>query len=169
VTGLALAVRHPGRLRTLVAHEPPLLTLLPDAEERLASTDENIAIYHREGVGAAWMRFMSDAGYELRGHDALPPPHEPSERELYDSARFFVHELRFTVGHRPDVEALKTGPTRVVVGIGDESGQLLTNRTTAELADLLGIARVRFPGGHTGFIDHPEKFAEILRTVLLED
>ena len=31
LTGLALAVRHPGRLRTLVAHEPPLIPVLPDA------------------------------------------------------------------------------------------------------------------------------------------
>src|SRR6266536_6055832 len=36
VTGLALVTRHPGRLRTLVAHEPPLQVLLPDAAERRA-------------------------------------------------------------------------------------------------------------------------------------
>ena len=31
VTGLALVTRSPGRIGTLVAHEPPLLGLLPDA------------------------------------------------------------------------------------------------------------------------------------------
>src|SRR5918997_1040576 len=39
VTGLALVTRNPGRVRTLVAHEPPLLALLPDAPERHAGTE----------------------------------------------------------------------------------------------------------------------------------
>jgi pimeloyl-ACP methyl ester carboxylesterase len=42
VTGLALVARHPGRVRTLVAHEPPLLELLPDAAEQRAATDDMI-------------------------------------------------------------------------------------------------------------------------------
>ncbi|MFF1644665.1 alpha/beta fold hydrolase [Streptomyces sp. NPDC058240] len=33
VTGLALVARHPARVRTLVAHEPPVMELLPDAVE----------------------------------------------------------------------------------------------------------------------------------------
>lgn len=33
VTGLALATRHPEQVRTLVAHEPPLVEVLPDAEQ----------------------------------------------------------------------------------------------------------------------------------------
>jgi clorobiocin/coumermycin A biosynthesis protein CloN7/CouN7 len=33
VTGLALVSQHPDRITTLVAHEPPLILLLADAEE----------------------------------------------------------------------------------------------------------------------------------------
>ena len=36
VTGLALVARHPGRVGTLVAHEPPLALFLPEAEEARA-------------------------------------------------------------------------------------------------------------------------------------
>jgi pimeloyl-ACP methyl ester carboxylesterase len=53
VTGLALAARYPGRIRTLVAHEPPLLELLPDAAEQRAKTDDVVATFHRHGVAAA--------------------------------------------------------------------------------------------------------------------
>ena len=31
VTGLSVVARYPGRIRTFIAHEPPLLELLPDA------------------------------------------------------------------------------------------------------------------------------------------
>ena len=40
VTALALVARHPARVRTLVAHEPPLLELLPDAEQQRAATED---------------------------------------------------------------------------------------------------------------------------------
>ena len=36
VNALALVARHPGQVRTLVAHEPPLATVLPDQKEALA-------------------------------------------------------------------------------------------------------------------------------------
>ena len=73
VTGLAMVTRHPERVRTLVAHEPPLLELLPDAEEQRAATEDIVETFHRDGIGAAWMKFMSNAGFDLGGEGAPPP------------------------------------------------------------------------------------------------
>jgi pimeloyl-ACP methyl ester carboxylesterase len=165
VTGLALVARHPRRVRTLVAHEPPLLGLLPDAEERHAGTDEIIATYHREGVGPAFARFMVTAGYTEEDLAAMPMG-EPSEQDLADSARFFAHELRWTTRYLPDVAALTAGPARVVVGVGAESGKLLTQRTSAALAERLGTEPAEFPGEHGGFMEQPEAFADTLRKLL---
>ncbi|MFD6952025.1 hydrolase [Nocardiopsis sp. TSRI0078] len=165
VTALALAQRHPDRVRTAVAHEPPLMELLPDAAEQRAATEELIATYHREGLFAARERFAANAGFPRRGSGEAPAE-EPSEQMLADSTRFYVHELRHTTGYVPDTGALKAGPVRVVVGLGADSGPLLTSRTCAALADLLGTAPVTFPGGHGGFTDDPEGFAAVLRDVL---
>ncbi|MFF1480152.1 alpha/beta fold hydrolase [Streptomyces sp. NPDC058301] len=169
VTGLALVARHPGRVRTLVAHEPPLLELLPDAAEQRAATEDIIATFHRDGVGAAWMKFMANAGFQVGGDEAgapTPPPGEPSAQDLADSARFFAHELRHTTRYLPDSAALTTGPTRVVVGLGADSGSLITYGTSTALADLLGTKPVEFPGDHGGFVGRPSEFAGILRGVL---
>lgn len=163
VTGLALVARHPSRVRVLVAHEPPLLQLLPDAAERHAATEETIDAFHRDGLQAAWMKFMADAGY---GDDATGPPGEPSEQDLSDSARFFGHELRGTTRYQPDIAALRDGPARVVVGIGADSGGLLTYRTSTALAERLGTSPVEFPGEHVGFLGQPHEFAEALRKAL---
>ena len=54
VTGLALVARHPGRVGTLVAHEPPLLELLPDAAARRANTEDIIETFRTQGQPAAW-------------------------------------------------------------------------------------------------------------------
>ncbi|MFC5804205.1 alpha/beta fold hydrolase [Streptomyces formicae] len=167
VTGLALVERHPDRVRTLVAHEPPLLELLPDAAEQRAATDDIIETFHREGMGAAWMKFMSNAGFDLGGDDEPAPPQgEPSPQDLADSARFFAHELRGTALYVPDIAALTAGPARVVVGIGAASGSLLTYRTSVALAGRLGAPPAEFPGDHGGFMGQPKEFAEVLRKVL---
>lgn len=171
VTGLALATRYPGRVRTLVAHEPPLLELLPDAPRRRAATEEIIATFHRDGVEAAWTAFMVNAGFDLSDPHAGPPPGpEPTAgelaKQLADSARFFDHELRHTTRYVPDVAALGAGPARIVVGLGAESGHLLTDATTRALAALLDQEPVIFPGDHGGFMGVPGEFASTLRAVL---
>jgi pimeloyl-ACP methyl ester carboxylesterase len=169
VTGLALVARHPGRVRTLVAHEPPLLELLPDAAEQRAATDDMIETFHRHGAGAAWMKFMTHAGFDVGGQDdqaGAPGPQEPSEQDLAESARFFDHELQPTTRYLPDVAALTGGPARVVVGIGVDSGHLITYRTSIALARLLGTPPIEFPGDHGGFLGQPEEFAKRLTEVL---
>jgi len=178
VTGLALVARHPSRVRTLVAHEPPLLTLLPDAAEQLAMTDEIVATCHRDGPGAAFAKFMAQAGFvgggdesgddESGGDDGAPVPQEgeSSEEELRDGVRFLTHELSGTVRYAPDVDALTAGPARVVVGLGADSGALLTQHTTTALTTLLGTEPTIFPGDHGGFLGQPAEFAEALRKAL---
>ena len=52
----------------------------------------------------------------------------------------------------PDIGALTADPTRVVVGIGVDSGDLTTYRTSMALAELLGTTPVEFPGEHGGFL-----------------
>ena len=94
-------------------------------------------------------------------HAEMP---EPSEQDLHEAARFFDHELRPTTRYLPDVDALKAA--RVVVGIGADSGHLLTYPTSVALAELLGVTPVEFPGDHAGFLYRPTEFADALRKVL---
>jgi hypothetical protein len=95
------------------------------------------------------------------------PVAPPSEQDMRDGERFLVHELRGTTGFVPDVEALKASSSQVVIGIGDASGHLLTYRTSAILAELLGSAPAGFPGDHGGFLAQPAEFAEVLKKVLV--
>ena len=169
VTGLSLVARHPGRVRILVAHEPPLLELLPDAAQQRADTEDIIETFHAAGMQAAWYKFMVNAGFDMSMPDDGAPaegPPEPTEQDLREAARFFDHELRPTTRYLPDIDALNNSPSRVVIGLGVDSGRLLTYRTSVALCDLLGSTPVEFPGDHGGFLSAPEEFADTLRTVL---
>ncbi|OBC07448.1 hydrolase [Mycobacterium sp. 852013-50091_SCH5140682] len=164
VTGLALVARHPDRVRTLVAHEPPLVELLPDAAAQRAATDEIVATFHRDGYHAAFAQFMVTAGFDLPDDAPAGPPGEPDPNEEANATHFFAHELRPTTRYLPDVEALRNA--RVVLGLGVDSGRLLTQRTTVALAELLGTEPVMFPGDHGGFLSEPGDFADALRLAL---
>ena len=59
VNGLALVTRHPKDVRTLVAHEPPLATVLADREEALAVTEDIHEAYQRDGLGPAMAKFIA--------------------------------------------------------------------------------------------------------------
>ncbi|TPG34614.1 alpha/beta fold hydrolase [Mycolicibacterium hodleri] len=170
VTGLALVARHPGRVRTLVAHEPPLLEVLPDATQQRAATQDIVDTFRTDGLQAAWMKFMVNAGFDLSAFgDGPPAPHGAPvnpEQELAEGARFFVHDLAPTTQYLPDFEALRASPTRIVVGLGAESGHLLTQRTSVAVAELLGVGTTEFPGDHGGFLGAPGEFANRLREVL---
>src|SRR5215467_9680320 len=62
VVGLALVTAHPGQVRTLVAHEPPLIELLPDREQLRAEIGDIYDTYRADGPDKAMQKFMVHAG-----------------------------------------------------------------------------------------------------------
>ena len=167
VTVLALAEARPDLVHTVVAHEPPLDELLEDREERRAVAGKIVTAYLTEGRAAAWRLFLADANIDLP---------EPVFAEIFgapleghaaaDEDFFFRHEMRPTIEFVPDLDALRTGGTRIVVGIGEQSAGQVCDRTSRALARGLGIEPVLFPGDHTGFAEDPEGFAPALRPFL---
>lgn len=164
VTALAVVARYPGRVGTLIAHEPPLLELLPDAAEHRASTDDIVATFHSDGLGAAFGKFMGNAGFEP--DEEGPPPSENPEQDFADGSRFMAVDLQATTRYEPDVAALAASGTRIVIGLGVDSGQLVTARTSEALAQRLDLGTTAFPGDHGGFMAEPGPFADAVRAAL---
>lgn len=168
--GLNLAARHPARVRTLVAHEPPCIQLLPDASQVLATTQEVHDTFLRDGVGPAMQKFMAMAG--LGGGpppQAAPPPPEAQAafaRIQRNMDYFLAHGLWPISMFVPDVATLRAGPVRVVIGVGESTKGQIAYRTAVALAEKLGTEPVTFPGDHNGFGAHPENFAATLHRVL---
>ncbi len=166
VTGLALVARHPDHVQTLVAHEPPVALLLPEAEEARAGVHDIYDTYRNNGIGAAWQKFLDFAGLQLplQGENVVPSP--PSEEMVATSERFFGHGLLPIALYEPDFAALQVAPTRVVIAGGTTSKGELAQRTAAALAERLGTPLADFPGGHAGFTSDAEDFVAVLRRTL---
>jgi pimeloyl-ACP methyl ester carboxylesterase len=167
--GLNLAARHPERVHTLVAHEPPCLLLLDDAEESRSFNESVYEAYRTAGAGAAMQKFMVGTGLAGEAKPTAPPPAELQEalQRIRGNLDYFLgHGLKPIGFYVPDVARLQTGPARVVVGIGEASAGGLAGRSAIALAKRLGSAPVSFPGGHGGYNDAPAIFADRLDGVL---
>jgi hypothetical protein len=75
--------------------------------------------------------------------------------------------------YQHDFGALRAASTRIVIGVGAQSGAMLAGRAAVAVAERLGMSPVTFPGGHDGFLGgefgstgEPDAFAATLRTVL---
>lgn len=167
VTALALAQSHPEVVHTVIAHEPPLYDLLEDREQLHKNADEMIAAYLSGDIEGAWKMFLAQANILLPdGAFAHMFGSDRTPQELADERRWFAHELWFTNHWQANLEALRTGPTSIVVGIGAESTGQLCDRTSTALAAELGIKPTIFPGDHLGFAEEPAAFHKTLLAIL---
>ncbi len=90
VAGLALAARHPDRVANLVAHEPPVTELLPDAPHVRAAVDDIEDAYRSGGSEAAWGKFVSLVVHDGPVPEAGVPlttwPPEDADADTADTA-----------------------------------------------------------------------------------
>ena len=183
VTALALVAAHPDDVTTLVAHEPPLIDVLPDADQARAAQQATQAIYHEKGWGAAMADFMAMTMWqgEFTDEYAAQPAPDPAQFGMPtddDGSRgdpLLSGVSNPVTDYHPDVDALNAAPTRVVIAVGIESAGVFTGRTSVATAEALGQQAIVFPSHHGGFLGgefghagEPEAFAVRLREVLDE-
>ncbi|MEV5884668.1 alpha/beta hydrolase [Streptomyces sp. NPDC052020] len=154
---LELTIRHPDRIGLTVAHEPPVLSVLPDAAHHLALLDDVCATYRREGVAPALTKLQAL-------HGGRPAPALP---EVHDNTDFFLtHFVRPFTRFVPDLTALEGVADKVVWAGGHASSGDLVHRPARFLAERFGRHLELFPGGHVGYARYPADFAEQLAEVL---
>jgi pimeloyl-ACP methyl ester carboxylesterase len=181
VTALALVAAHPGDVATLVAHEPPLIPVLPDAEAAERARAAIRDAYEASGFGAGMAAFIAMTSWQGEYGDdyfAQPAPDPaqfgmPTEDDGSRDDPLLGQNLVTCAHVEPDVDALRAAPTRIVVGVGAESTGELAHRAGVALADRLATTAVVFPSHHGGFLGgefgmagDPAAFAVTLRRVL---
>jgi pimeloyl-ACP methyl ester carboxylesterase len=173
--GLELVARHPDRVRTLVAHEPPLMELLPDVARWRAGFDDISETYRTEGVFPAMGKFgaLVEEGGPRYSEEMQQAPPSPEDQEMMGRMTgnfdlFIAHEIRPIVGYVPDVDTLRNASTRIVSAAGENSGEQGARRAAVALAERLDIPVTYLPGSHGGWGSDPQEFAERLHKVLQE-
>ncbi len=181
VNALALMAQRPELVNTLVAHEPPLAGLVPDSEAALKVCEDIYQTYQRDGMGAGMAKFIAIVSFEGEipaDYTEQPAPDPamfglPAEDDGSRDDALLGQNLRGCTAYQPDFGALGKVSDRIIVGIGEESGNQLAGRGGQAVADRLGLAPVVFPSNHGGFLGdeygmpgRPVEFGAKLREVL---
>ncbi|HET8777724.1 MAG TPA: alpha/beta hydrolase, partial [Candidatus Limnocylindria bacterium] len=136
VNALALVSAHPEDVRILVAHEPPLASVLPDAENAKAAVRAISDSYQRGGFGAGMAHFMAITSHRGPFPDdiASQPAPDPSAFGMPaddDGTRTDVMLAQNIVGtthYEPDFDLLRGVSTRIILAAGTESEGEMANR-----------------------------------------
>ena len=183
VTALALVASYPNDVTTLVAHEPPLIPVLPDAEAAERARAAVRDAYQAKGSNAGMAAFIAMTSWQgeyTEDYFTQPTPDPamfgmPTEDDGSRDDPLLSDRSWAVSSYRPDIDALAAAPTRVVVAVGEESGDTFTGRTSLATAEVLGQQATVFPSHHGGFLGgefgyagQPEAFARKLRDVLDE-
>jgi hypothetical protein len=110
---------------------------------------------------------LADAPPEQPQGEPTPEMLEGWQRIAGNLDFFLAHGVRPITGYVPDVAALRAGPARIVVGVGEASGGQLAHRAAVALAERLGSPPVTFPGDHGAMVSRPGSFAETLHGILI--
>jgi pimeloyl-ACP methyl ester carboxylesterase len=183
--GLDLGIRYPAQVRTLVAHEPPIPSLLSDAwRSQAARMQANLSeMARREGTAVAIQKFAESLGVNradlesraglqgvgtgltASGTDAVAQAESVHIAE-YNREAFFKYDTRAVARYTLDLSALKAAPTCILPAGGSASRETWPYQSSLALASCLDTPLVEFPGDHAGFSNHPQEFAGRLHAVL---
>lgn len=181
VNALALVAKHPEDVRSLVAHEPPLASLLPDAENAKAAIHAVRDTYQSRGFGAGMAHFIAltshdgPFGDDFAGRPAPDPAMfgMPADDDGSRTDVLLAQNLVTCTHYEPELDALRSASTRIVVAVGAESEGQMARRAAEALAGRLHVEPVIFPSHHGGFLageygwaGEPDAFASRLCEVL---
>jgi len=183
VNALALVAKHPEDVRILVAHEPPLASMLPDSENAKATVRAIQSSYQTGGFGAGMAHFIAITSHRGPFPDdfaSQPAPDPamfgmPTEDDGNRTDVLLAQNIIGTTHYEPDFDALRRASTRIICAAGAESEGEMANRGGRAVAERLGQQPVIFPSHHGGFLGgengwagDPDAFAAKLREVLAE-
>jgi pimeloyl-ACP methyl ester carboxylesterase len=123
VHALELASKHPKDVRTLIAHEPPIASILDDREHALTACRAVYDTYQQRGWGAGMAHFFTILGHhgpitaDLANQPAPDPSMfgMPTEDDGSRTDPMLGESIITTTHYEPDFEALRAGSTRIVV------------------------------------------------------
>jgi pimeloyl-ACP methyl ester carboxylesterase len=169
IAALHLLTTHPERLERVIAHEPPVVEVLPDAAEHRALIARVQTTFHTQGLMPAMAIFAAGLKkdgdtIEPKAEIKLPPQAAVRAEQTMTNLPYFVGRIVPSfMSYTPDIHRLEALSNRLVIACGQNSRGELPYRSAAFLAEHLGTKLQHFPGGHTGLTTHPAEFSELLR------
>jgi pimeloyl-ACP methyl ester carboxylesterase len=162
-----LVARHPDVVRHAVSYEPPLLAVLPNAEEVVGGFRAMVVQAMAEGGPRRAMEMFiranaGDAAYELWSA-SIDPAYR--ERIFGNAATFFAIELPAFATFVPDRDRMRASGVPLTVVVGQENRDGWYGAAAHWLVEGTGANLVELPGGHGGVMTNQDEFVALVSRV----
>lgn len=172
---LSMVAAFPHTVERAIAHEPPIVSGLPDRTEIFDWYDhlEDLGLQGNEEQAGA--EFVERCGLtDTVQHLFADPAFTATLQRFMANIPYFVREeMAVFTHHRPDYPRLRSTTVPLHVGIGRESlnmhgpGDPVFYALAAQrTAERIGAPVVEFPGNHLGFMVDATAFVDTLRPLL---
>jgi acetyltransferase/esterase len=135
IVALEVLIRYPEQVDIVVAHEPPVVNLLPDAAKWRTFFDEVYDTYRQSGVTKAMHQFANGTlGSEDSKVLARNMKLHTNEQNLANATYWMEHELRQYPRVKLDLDALATHTRQLMLVGGRDSQHQMTYQPGKVLA-----------------------------------
>ena len=148
-----------------MSYEPPLLAVVPKGEEVVGGFRAMVEQAMAEGGPRRAMEVFirANAGDEAPTTWFASPDPALRERIFGNAATFFSIELPAFAAFVPDREGMRASGVPLTVVVGEDNRDGWYGAAARWLVEGAGASLVELPGGHGGFVTHPEEFVALVR------
>lgn len=161
IVALDVAARHPEAVLGIIAHEPPLVGLLPADDPWYDFFNRVGAVYASSGPAVAGAEFIAT----IRGEGDYTWPEDLAVRFGGNVDYLFRWEWEAWGSYKPDLDALSKVNFPIVLGAGSTDRGAYYARPSIEIANRIRAPWVEFPGVHLEFLSDPDGFGAALKAV----
>ena len=161
---LRIAEYYPECAVGIVAHEPMVVSILPDATHWVDFNLTLDEVYHAHGVGQA-MKLLSSSmvGFPSSNAGAGQPPGGSGDDGM---DFFFGSEFMSLCFYRPDLQRIKRNKTKFILTKGRLSQDAYYARTADIISEGIECRLHVMSGNHIACVTDPATFAAELRPLL---
>ncbi|TDM12711.1 alpha/beta fold hydrolase [Macrococcus lamae] len=159
---------YPNIVKKIAFHEPPINTFLPDKQYRQDKNDEIVNIALTDSLPAAMKVFgetlhIAPIDAKMMGAPAATP--EENEKRYASMMDWVQYEIVQYTTSDITVEDLKNYKERITLLNGTDSRGSFPQEVNFYLEKEAGLKLVDIPGGHLGYAQKPEGFADVIKKI----
>lgn len=169
IVAMHVLKEHPEVVKEIAFHEPPINTFLPDSDYWKEKNDEIVSIALNEGLQQAMQVFGKTLNIPPLDAKSMSQPvseNDEDKKEQYNSMMFWIeYEIRQYTHSDIKLSDLIQYKDKIVLFNGTDSKGSFPQDVNFYINEQTDINLLDIPGGHLGYVQKPDGFAEVLLNI----
>ncbi|MDT3958498.1 alpha/beta hydrolase [Staphylococcus kloosii] len=166
IVAMHVLKEHPAVVKEIAFHEPPINTFLPDSDYWKEKNDEIVKIALNDGLQQAMQVFGKTLNIAPLDAKSMAQPvseNDEDQKAQYERMMFWVeYEIRQYTHSNITLSDLAQYKDQVVLFNGTDSKGSFPQDVNFYINEQTAIKLLDIPGGHLGYVQKPDGFAEVL-------